>query len=151
MPNSTTIDGRETTTMLKSEGRRTLHPQGWKPTSGYANGIVASGPMVFVGGQIGWNAAQVFESDDFVAQTRQALENIVAVLAEAGGRPEHLVRLTWYVTDKHEYCARLKEVGEAYRSVIGRNFPSMTLVEVSALVEDAAKVEIEATAVLDKA
>ena len=78
--------------------------EGWKPTSGYANGIVASGPMVFVGGQIGWNAAQVFESDDFVAQTRQALENIVAVLAEAGGRPEHLVRLTWYVTDKREYC-----------------------------------------------
>jgi enamine deaminase RidA (YjgF/YER057c/UK114 family) len=138
------------TTMPKSEGRRTLHPAGWKPTSGYANGIVASGPMVFIGGQIGWNAAQMFESDDFVAQTRQALANVVAVLAEAGGRPEHLVRLTWYVTDKREYVARLKEVGEAYRSVIGRHFPSMTLVEVSALVEDAAKVEIEATAVLDE-
>ena len=134
--------------MLKSEGRQTLHPEGWRPTAGYANGIVASGPMVFVGGQIGWNAEQKFESDDFVAQTRQALQNIVAVLAEAGGRPEHLVRLTWYVTDKREYSARLKEVGEAYRSVIGRNFPSMTLVEVSGLVEDAAKVEIEATAVL---
>jgi enamine deaminase RidA (YjgF/YER057c/UK114 family) len=136
------------TTMPKSEGRRTLHPAGWKPTSGYANGIVASGPMVFIGGQIGWNAAQMFESDDFVAQTRQALANVVAVLAEAGGRPEHLVRLTWYVTDKREYVARLKEVGEAYRSVIGRHFPSMTLVEVSGLVENAAKVEIEATAVL---
>jgi enamine deaminase RidA (YjgF/YER057c/UK114 family) len=136
------------TTMPKSEGRRTLHPAGWKPTSGYANGIVASGPLVFIGGQIGWNAAQMFESDDFVAQTRQALANVVAVLAEAGGRPEHLVRLTWYVTDKREYVARLKEVGEAYRSVIGRHFPSMTLVEVSGLVEDAAKVEIEATAVL---
>jgi enamine deaminase RidA (YjgF/YER057c/UK114 family) len=92
----------------------------------------------------------MFESDDFVAQTRQALENVVAVLAEAGGRPEHLVRLTWYVTDKREYVARLKEVGEAYRGIIGRHFPSMTLVEVSALVEDAAKVEIEATAVLDE-
>jgi enamine deaminase RidA (YjgF/YER057c/UK114 family) len=138
------------TTMPKSEGRRTLHPAGWKPTSGYANGIVASGPMVFIGGQIGWNAAQMFESDDFVAQTRQALANVVAVLAEAGGRPEHLVRLTWYVTDKREYVARLKEVGEAYRSVIGRHFPSMTLVEVSGLVENAAKVEIEATAVLDE-
>ncbi len=151
MRNSTISPGGDTITMPKRAGRRTLHPEGWKPTSGYANGIVASGPTVFIGGQIGWNAAQVFESDDFVAQTRQALKNIVAVLAEAGGRPEHLVRLTWYVTDKHEYCARLKEVGEAYRSVIGRHFPSMTLVEVSALVEDAAKVEIEATAVLDEA
>jgi enamine deaminase RidA (YjgF/YER057c/UK114 family) len=136
------------TTMPKSEGRGTLHPQGWKPASGYANGIVASGPMVFVGGQIGWNAQREFESGDFVAQARQALQNVVAVLAEAGGRPEHLVRLTWYVTDKREYAARLKEVGEVYRSVIGRHFPTMTLVEVSALVEDAAKVEIEATAVL---
>jgi len=136
------------TTMPNSEGRGTLHPQGWKPASGYANGIVASGPMVFVGGQIGWNAQQEFESGDFVAQARQALQNVVAVLAEAGGRPEHLVRLTWYVTNKREYAARLKEVGEVYRSVIGRHFPTMTLVEVSALVEDAAKVEIEATAVL---
>jgi enamine deaminase RidA (YjgF/YER057c/UK114 family) len=136
--------------MLKSDGHRTLHPEGWKPTSGYANGIVASGRMVFIGGQIGWNAEQKFESDDFVAQTRQALQNVVAVLAEAGGRPAHIVRLTWYVTDKKEYTSRLPELGEAYRSVIGRNFPAMTLVEVSALVEDAAKVEIEATAVLDE-
>jgi enamine deaminase RidA (YjgF/YER057c/UK114 family) len=127
-----------------------LHPDGWKPTSGYTNGIVASGPMVFVGGQVGWNADQVFESDDFVAQTRQALQNVVDVLAEAGGRPEDIVRLTWYVTDKREYSARRKEVGEAYRSVIGRHFPTMTLVEVSGLVEDAAKVEIEATAVLSE-
>ena len=136
--------------MLKSEGHRTLHPEGWKPTSGYANGIVASGRMVFVGGQIGWNAEQKFESDDFVVQTRQALENVIAVLAEAGGRPKHLVRLTWYVTDKKEYSSRLAEIGLAYRAVIGRHFPAMTLVEVSALVEDAAKVEIEATAVLDE-
>jgi enamine deaminase RidA (YjgF/YER057c/UK114 family) len=127
-----------------------LHPEGWKPASGYANGIVATGPMVFIGGQIGWNAEQVFESDDFIAQTRQALRNVVAVLAEAGGRPEDIVRLTWYVTDKREYAARLKELGEVYRSVIGRHFPAMTLVEVSGLVEDAAKVEIEATAVLSE-
>ena len=128
--------------------RKVLHPQGWKPASGYANGIVASGPVVFVGGQIGWNAEQVFESSDFVEQTRQALRNVVSVLAEAGAGPEHLVRLTWYVTDKREYSARLREVGAAYRSVIGRHFPAMTLVEVSGLLEDAAKVEIEATAVL---
>jgi enamine deaminase RidA (YjgF/YER057c/UK114 family) len=127
---------------------KTLLPPGWKRPSGYANGIVASGPTVFVGGQIGWNAEQVFKSDDFVAQTRQALENVVAVLAEAGAKPEHVVRLTWYVTDKREYAARLAEIGAAYRSVMGRHFPTMTLVEVRGLVEDAAKVEIEATAVL---
>lgn len=134
---------------MKSEDPRTLHPPGWKPASGYSNGIVASGRMIFVGGQIGWNAEQKFESDDFVAQTKQALKNVVAVLAEAGGRPRHLVRLTWYVTDKNEYTSRLTEIGLAYRAVIGRHFPAMTLVEVRALVEDAAKVEIEATAVLD--
>jgi enamine deaminase RidA (YjgF/YER057c/UK114 family) len=129
---------------------KTLHPEGWKSASGYSNGMVASGPMVFIGGQVGWNAEQVFESDDFVAQTQQALRNVVAVLAAAGGRPENLVRLTWYVTDKREYTARLREVGAAYRSVIGRHFPPMTLVQVTALVEDAAKVEIEATAVLEQ-
>lgn len=134
--------------MLKSATRQVLQPKGWKPPSGYANGIVASGPTVFVGGQIGWNADQVFESDDFVDQVRQALRNILAVLAEAGAGPEHVVRLTWFVTDKREYAERLSEVGEAYRSVMGRSFPPMTLVEVSGLVEDAAKVEIEATAVL---
>jgi enamine deaminase RidA (YjgF/YER057c/UK114 family) len=128
--------------------RETLLPKGWKRPSGYSNGIVATGPTVFVGGQIGWTAEQVFESDDFVEQTRQALKNVVAVLAEAGGGPEHIVRLTWYVTNKREYAARLKEIGEAYRSVMGRHFPTMTLLEVSGLVEDAAKVEIEATAVL---
>jgi enamine deaminase RidA (YjgF/YER057c/UK114 family) len=136
--------------MPKTDRARTLLPAGWKRPSGYANGIVASGPMVFVGGQIGWNAEQVVESDDFVAQTRQALENVVAVLAEAGAGPEHIVRLNWYVTDKREYASRLAEVGAAYRSVMGRNFPAMTLVEVKSLLEDAAKVEIEATAVLPK-
>jgi enamine deaminase RidA (YjgF/YER057c/UK114 family) len=134
--------------MPKTNHARTLLPPGWKRPSGYANGVVASGPTVFVGGQIGWNAEQVFESDDFVAQTRQALANVLAVLAEAGAGPEHVVRLNWYVTDKREYTARLAEVGAAYRSVMGRNFPAMTLVEVKSLVEDAAKVEIEATAVL---
>ena len=136
--------------MPKNDHARALLPAGWKRPSGYANGIVASGPTVFVGGQIGWNAEQVFESDDFVEQARQALENVVAVLAEAGAGPEHVVRLNWYVTDKREYKTRLAEVGAAYRSVMGRNFPAMTLVEVKSLVEDAAKVEIEATAVLPR-
>lgn len=135
--------------MLKSDARRVLQPKEWKSPSGYANGIVASGPTVFIGGQIGWNADQVFESDDFVDQVRQALRNVLEILAEAGAGPEHIVRLCWYVTDKREYAARLSEVGEAYRSVMGRNFPPMTLVQVSGLVEDAAKVEIEATAVLN--
>jgi enamine deaminase RidA (YjgF/YER057c/UK114 family) len=134
--------------MQKANNPRILHPKRWKPTSGYANGIVASGKTIFVGGQIGWNANQQFESDDFVEQTRQALQNVVDVLAEAGAGPEHLVRLTWYVVDRREYARRRKEVGKVYRSVIGRHYPTMTLVEVSALVEDAAKVEIEATAVL---
>ena len=103
---------------------------------------------MFVAGQVGWNAEQKFASDDFVAQVEQALVNIVEVLAEAGARPEHIVRLTWYVTDKREYISRLGDVGQAYRRVIGRHFPTMTLVQVVALVEDRAKVEIEATAVI---
>ena len=125
-----------------------LHPMGWKPAKGYANGIVAQGRTVFLAGQVGWNSQEVFETDDFVGQVEQALRNIVAILAEAGGGPEHLVRLTWFVTDKQEYLGRTREVGEAYRRVIGRHFPAMSLVEVAGLVEDGAKVEIEATAVL---
>jgi enamine deaminase RidA (YjgF/YER057c/UK114 family) len=126
-----------------------LNPKTWAKPKGYANGIAARGTLVFVAGQIGWNGEkEKFESDDFVAQTRQALANIVAVLAESGARPEHLVRLTWYVTDKQEYVARLAEIGKAYREVIGRHFPTMALVQVAALVEDRAKVEIEATAVV---
>ena len=126
-----------------------LNPGNWPKPKGYANGIAARGTLVFVAGQIGWNAAKgEFESDDFVAQTRQALTNIVAVLAESGARPEHIVRLTWYVTDKQEYLSRLPEIGKAYREVIGRHFPTMALVQVVALVEDRAKVEIEATAVV---
>lgn len=125
-----------------------LHPAGWKKASGYANGVASEGRTVWVGGQIGWNGQQVFEAGDLAGQTRQALENIVAVLAEAGGRPEHVVRLTWYVVDKRDYLANLKGIGEAYRAVMGRHFPAMTMVQVAALIEDEAKVEIEATAVL---
>lgn len=128
-----------------------LHPSHWKAAVGYANGVLASGQTVFVGGQIGWNADQVFESDDFVVQVNQALQNIVAILKEANAGPEHIVRLTWYVTDKREYLARLKEVGAAYREVLGKHFPAMTMVQVAGLVEDQAKVEIEATAVIPAA
>jgi enamine deaminase RidA (YjgF/YER057c/UK114 family) len=127
-----------------------LHPHHWKRAKGYANGIAAEGRIVFVAGQVGWNADQKFESQDFVAQTRQALQNIVAVVLEAGGAPEHITRLTWFITDKREYLSRLAEVGEAYRSVMGTHFPAMTMVQVVALVEDEAKVEIEASAVMPK-
>ena len=126
----------------------TLQPDGWAPAKGYANGIAARGLQIFVGGQIGWNAAQQFETDDFIAQTAQALRNIVAVLAQAGGGPEHMVRMTWYIVDRIEYNARLKELGQVYREVMGRNFPAMTCVQVAALMEARAKVEIEVTAVL---
>ena len=128
-----------------------LHPKGWAPAKGFANGVAATGRQIFVAGQVGWNAQQRFESDDFVAQVEQALANIVAVLAEADARPEHLVRLTWYITDKREYLARLPEVGGVYRRTIGRHFPAMTLVQVAALLEDRAMVEIEATAVVPPA
>jgi enamine deaminase RidA (YjgF/YER057c/UK114 family) len=125
-----------------------LHPRSWKKAHGFANGIAAEGRMVFLAGQIGWNAEQVFTSDDFIMQTRQALMNIVLLVGEAGGRPEHITRLTWFVTDKKEYLSRLPELGAAYRDVMGKHFPAMTLVQVVALVEDRAKVEIEATAVV---
>ena len=125
-----------------------LHPPGWAPARGYANGIAAEGRSVFLGGQIGWNAQQQFESDDLVAQVRQTLENILAVLREAEAGPEHLVSLTWFMTDLDEYCARLKEIGAVYRDVIGKNFPAMAAVEVRRLVEKRAKVEIQATATL---
>lgn len=125
-----------------------LQPPDWAEPKGYANGILARGAMLFVGGQIGWNAKQEFESDDFIAQTKQALQNILAVLQAGGAGPEHMVRMTWYVVDRVEYGARLKELGGAYREVMGKNFPAMTCVEVSALVEDRAKVEIEVTAVV---
>ena len=125
-----------------------IQPPGWAEPKGYANGVLATGAQLYIGGQIGWNAQQQFESDDFVAQTRQALQNIAAVLAAAGAAPEHMVRMTWYITDLHEYTARLKEIGAAYRQVLGKNFPAMTCVQVAGLVEERALVEIEVTAVL---
>jgi enamine deaminase RidA (YjgF/YER057c/UK114 family) len=127
---------------------KTLNPPDWLAPKGYANGVMARGSLLFVGGQIGWNAQQEFESDDFIAQTRQALLNIVAVLQAGGAGPEHMVRMTWYVIDRHEYRSSLKELGAVYREVIGKNFPAMSCVEVSGLVEDRAKIEIEVTAVL---
>ena len=125
-----------------------LHPRNWKPTPGYACGMAATGRMVFLGGLVGWNASQEFETDDFLGQVDQTLANIVAVLAEAGAGPEHLVRLTWYITDKQEYLSNLKGMGAIYRKHLGKNFPAMAMVQVVALIEDRAKVEIEATAVI---
>ena len=122
-----------------------VQPDGWKEPKGYANGVLAEGATLYIGGQIGWNAAK-----DFVGQMEQALINISDVLQAGGGRPEHLTRLTWYVTDKQEYLAKQREVGQAYRRVLGKNFPAMTMVVVSALVEDEAMIEIEATAVIPK-
>ena len=127
---------------------RVLHPADWAPSKGFSNGVAAEGRQVFVAGQIGWNAQQEIVSDDFVAQVDQALRNIVEILAEAGAGPEHIVRLTWYVTDKRLYLARVKDVGQAYQAIIGRHYPAMTLVQVAALLEDRATVEIEATAVV---
>ncbi|MBS4048412.1 MAG: RidA family protein [Alphaproteobacteria bacterium] len=128
-----------------------LNPAEWVKPKGYANGIAVEGRQVFVAGQIGWNAEASFDSDDLVDQTRQALRNIVRVLAEAGARPEHIVRLTWYVVDKRDYMARNADIGKAYRDILGRHYPAMTLVQVAALLEDRAKVEIEATAVIPPA
>jgi enamine deaminase RidA (YjgF/YER057c/UK114 family) len=125
-----------------------LLPEGWPRPKGYANGVAASGRQVYIAGMIGWDAQGVFHTDDFAAQTRQALHNIVEVLREAGGKPEHIVRMTWYVTDKREYLAAGREIGAAYREIIGAYNAAMTAVEVRALIEDRAKVEIEATAVI---
>ena len=125
-----------------------LNPPGWKPAKGYSNGVVAAGRTVFVAGQIGWTAEAKLVGDDFVAQIEQALKNIVAVLAEADARPEHITRLNWYIIDKASYVERQREIGEAYRRVIGRHFPAMTLLVVAGLLEPGAKVEIEATAVV---
>jgi enamine deaminase RidA (YjgF/YER057c/UK114 family) len=125
-----------------------LQPPGWPRPKGYSCGVAASGTTVFVSGQIGWDEHGRFTAADLAGQTGQALRNVVAVLAEAGARPEHVTRLTWYVTDKREYLAAQRAIGEAYRAVMGRHYPAMSVVEVSALLEDAAKVEIEATAVV---
>lgn len=125
-----------------------LQPEGWAKPRGYANGISARGRTIFVGGQIGWNQDNVFETDDLVEQIRQTLANIVAVLACDGAKPEHVTTMTWYFLDKHEYLARAAEIGKVYREIMGRHFPAMAAVQVSGLVEPRAKVEIQATAVV---
>jgi enamine deaminase RidA (YjgF/YER057c/UK114 family) len=127
---------------------RILQPPGWARAKGFSNGIAASGRLVFIAGQIGWTGECKWEARDFAGQFRQALKNILEVLKEANGRPEHIVRLTWYVLDKHEYLDSLKNVGEAYRELMGKHYPTMAVVQVSGLVEDEARLEIEATAVV---
>ena len=125
-----------------------LNPASWKRPKGYANGIAANGRQVYVAGQIGWNVQEEFETDDFAGQVRQALQNIVAILSEGGAGPEHMTRMNWYVVDKKEYLAAARDIGQAYRDVMGTSYPAMTLVQVADLLEDRAKVEIEVTAVV---
>jgi enamine deaminase RidA (YjgF/YER057c/UK114 family) len=125
-----------------------LQPPSWVRPKGYANGVIASGRTVFVSGMIGWDANAKLVSEDFVGQARQALKNIVEVLSEAGGKPAHIVRMNWYVVDKNEYVGAYKQLGVIYREIIGRHYPAMTAVQVASLVEDAARVEIEVTAVI---
>lgn len=125
-----------------------IQPAGWAPAKGYANGVLTEDGLLFIGGQIGWNASQVFETDDFIGQMQQALENIVAVVRAAGGEVSDITRLTWFVVDKKEYVARQKEIGGVYRAVLGRHFPAMSMLVVADLLEDRALIEIEATAAL---
>ena len=125
-----------------------FNPPGWKRPKGYSNAVAASGRMVFVAGQVGWDGQEAFRTEDLVGQVRQSLGNIVAILAEAGARPEHIVRMNWYLADKEEYNARLTEIGDVYRELIGRHFPAMTALQVAGFVEHGAKVEIEVTAML---
>ncbi|EED34809.1 endoribonuclease L-PSP [Luminiphilus syltensis NOR5-1B] len=126
----------------------TLLPEGWPRPKGYANGVMAEGSQwIFCGGMVGWTPEEVFEHKDFVGQLRQALVNVHAVLTAAGAGPEHMTRMTWYITDKPGYLANLREVGKAYRDVMGKNFPAMSVVEVSALIEDEALIEVEVTAI----
>lgn len=127
---------------------RILQPPDWVTPKGYSNGIAAKGELIFVAGVVGWDAQESFHSDCMAEQTRQVLENIRDVLAEADAKPEHIVRMTWYITDKGEYLSKQKEMGAAYRAVMGSHYPVMAMIEVSALIEDKAKVEIEATAVI---
>ncbi|MEA2892166.1 MAG: hypothetical protein QOI05_2959 [Bradyrhizobium sp.] len=133
----------------KSGGPQVLQPSGWPAPKGYANGMAADGRLVVTGGVIGWDTDEQLP-DGFVAQVRQALENIAAILTEAGAKPEHLVRLTWYVVDMEEYLANLRALGQVYRDVFGAHYPAMALVQVVRLVEKAARVEIEATAVVPR-
>jgi enamine deaminase RidA (YjgF/YER057c/UK114 family) len=125
-----------------------FNPSEWNRPKGYSNGVTAYGQMIFVAGQVGWDGNETFQTDDLVGQVRQALANIVAILATAGAKPEHIVRMNWYLADKNEYNARLGEIGQAYRETIGRHFPAMTALQVAGFVEDGAKVEIEVTAML---
>jgi enamine deaminase RidA (YjgF/YER057c/UK114 family) len=125
-----------------------INPQGWAAPKGYANAVIATGTQIFLGGQIGWNAQQQFESDEFIEQARQTLRNIAQLLSAANAKPEHLVRLTWFITDRAEYLANLPQLGAAYREILGKNFPAMSCVQVNALIEVRAKIEIEATAVI---
>jgi len=125
-----------------------FNPSEWTRPKGYSNGVTAYGQMIFVAGQVGWDANEVFQTDDLVGQVRQALTNIVAILATAGARPENIVRMNWYLADKDEYNKRLAEIGAAYRELIGRHFPAMTALQVAGFVEDGARVEIEVTAML---
>jgi enamine deaminase RidA (YjgF/YER057c/UK114 family) len=127
---------------------KSINPEGWPRPSGFSNGAVATGTFLAIAGQIGWDERGTFASDEFLGQAAQALRNVVAVLQAAGGAPEHLVRLTWYVTDKREYIEASRDLGAAYREIVGAHYPAMTLVQVAALLEIRAKVEIEATAIL---
>jgi enamine deaminase RidA (YjgF/YER057c/UK114 family) len=131
-----------------SAAMQVLQPPGWARARGFSNGIACRGKLVFIAGQVGWTPQGEWKETSFAGQFRQALQNILAVLGEANGRPEHIVRLTWYVLDKHEYLSSLREVGTAYRELMGRHYPTMAVVQVGALVEDAARLEIEATAVV---
>jgi len=127
-----------------------LLPDGWPRPKGYSNGIaVDAGRMIFIAGIVGWNEDQAFQSDDLVVQFRQVLLNTQAIMAEAGAGPEHMARMTWYITDKQEYLSRLKEIGKTYRDVMGKNYPAMACVQVAALLEDRAKIEIETTCVVE--
>lgn len=125
-----------------------LQPPGWARAKGFSNGIAATGKLVFIAGQVGWTGEGEWQARDFAGQFRQALTNILEVLAQANGKPEHIVRLTWYVLDKREYLSSLKAVGQAYRELMGKHYPTMAVVQVSGLVEDEARLEIEATAVV---
>lgn len=125
-----------------------LQPPGWVRPKGYSNGVAGSGRMVFVAGQVGWDQNERFQTDDLVGQVRQSLGNIVAILAQAGARPEHIVRMNWYLADREEYNARLDEIGKAYREIIGLHFPAMTALQIAGFVERGAKIEIEATAMV---
>ena len=140
--------GRDRCDHLEHVLLKALQPDGWARPVGYANGVSASGRVIHVAGQIGWNKDAVFETDDFVEQVRQSLRNIVTVLACDNARPEHIVSMTWYFTNKRDYLGNRSAIGEAYRAIIGRHFPAMTAIEVAALMEDRAKVEIQAVAVV---